>query len=277
MATFIDELRNRSIALHENRLFQAAVISVIVFSALVIGANTYEISPKWYQVITILDFGVTLFFLAELIIRVVAERGGLREFFKKGWNIFDFVIVTMSLIPIEGSQLVLLGRLLRVFRVLRLISVIPELRFLLNALIKAIPRMGYVALLMFIIFYIYGAIGSFLFEGVNPTLWGDVAIAMLTLFRIATFEDWTDVMYETMETYPMSWVYYLSFIFLAAFVFLNMMIGVVLDVMQREHLAIDMGLVEGESGTAEDILARRLERIESKLDALLKHNGGRPG
>lgn len=274
MAISTTLLRDRFTALHETALFQTVVIGVILLSALVIGANTYEITPGWRRLISVLDFGITIFFLIEILIRIAAERQGLREFFKKGWNIFDFVIVTMSLIPIEGSQLVLLGRLLRVFRVLRLISMIPELRFLLNALLKAIPRMGYVALLMFIIFYIYGAVGSFLFENINKTLWGDVAISMLTLFRVATLEDWTDVMYETMAVYPLSWLYYLSFIFLAAFVFLNMMIGVVLDVMQREHLALDMALEEENaepttSGRDNLPSEERLTRIEDKLDALL--------
>lgn len=274
MAISTTLLRDRFTALHETALFQTVVIGVILLSALVIGANTYEITPGWRRLISVLDFGITIFFLVEILIRIAAERQGLREFFKKGWNIFDFVIVTMSLIPIEGSQLVLLGRLLRVFRVLRLISMIPELRFLLNALLKAIPRMGYVALLMFIIFYIYGAVGSFLFENINKTLWGDVAISMLTLFRVATLEDWTDVMYETMAVYPLSWLYYLSFIFLAAFVFLNMMIGVVLDVMQREHLALDLALEEENaepttSGRDNLPSEERLTRIEDKLDALL--------
>lgn len=129
----------------------------------------------------------------------------------------------------------LLGRLLRIFRVMRLVSMIPELQVLLNALLQAIPRMGYVTLLMFIIFYIYGAAGSIFYADINPTLWGNISISMLTLFRVATFEDWTDVMYETMEVYPLSWIFYLSFIFLVAFVFLNMMIGIVIQTLQSEH------------------------------------------
>jgi len=78
---------------------------------------------------------------------------------------------------------------------------------------------------MFIIFYIYAAVGSFLFSEINQFLWGDIAISMLTLFKIMTFEDWTDIQYETMEVYPMSWMYYMSFLFLTAFAFLNMVIG----------------------------------------------------
>ena len=97
------------------------------------------------------------------------------------------------------------------------------------------PQLGYVMLLMFIIFYIYAAVGSYLFQAINPGLWGNIAISMLTLFRVMTFEDWTDIQYETMEVYPLSWIYYLTFIFLTAFAFLNMVIGIVVNVMEDEH------------------------------------------
>ncbi|MEK9917709.1 MAG: ion transporter, partial [Betaproteobacteria bacterium] len=88
-----------------------------------------------------------------------------------------------------------------------LISFIPELRVLLNALVTSLPRLGYLVLLMFIFFYIYGAIGATLFSEINPFLWGDILRAMLTLFRVMTFEDWTDVMYETMDVYSWSWIF----------------------------------------------------------------------
>ena len=88
---------------------------------------------------------------------------------------------------------------------------------------------------MFIIFYIYAAIGTTFFETINPVLWGDITISLLTLFRVMTFEDWTDVMYETMEIYPISWIFYISFIFLTAFAFLNMVIGIIVGVMEEEH------------------------------------------
>ena len=99
--------------------------------------------------------------------------------------------MVVSLIPIENTEMALIGRLVRIFRVLRMVSIIPELRMLLNSLVKALPQLGYVILLMFIIFYIYAAIGSTFFAQINETLWGDISISMLTLFRIMTFEDWT--------------------------------------------------------------------------------------
>ncbi|MBL1321878.1 MAG: ion transporter [Methylophaga sp.] len=266
----VQQLKQQLFKLHQNKLFEFVVIGIIIFSALVTGARTYNIDSTMTNVVAWLDMFITVFFLVEILIRLAAEPRFF-DFFKKGWNIFDFIIVTISLIPIEGNDSVLLARLLRIFRVLRLVSVIPELRLLISALIKALPRMGYIVLLMFIIFYIYGAIGSLMFESINPVLWGDISIAMLTLFRIATFEDWTDIMYETMVEFPLSWIFYLTFIFLTAFVFLNMMIGVILDVMQREQEEYYRETGEGEVGEVHWIkehtsqIEQRLERIESLL------------
>ena len=87
----------------------------------------------------------------------------------------------------------------------------------------------------YIIFYIYAAVGSTFFAAINPDLWGDIAVSLLTLFRVMTFEDWTDVMYETMAVYKMSWAFYVSFIFFTAFAFLNMIIGIVVNVIEEEH------------------------------------------
>lgn len=213
--------------------FQGFIIGIIIVAALTVGAKTYSLPYGVELGINYLDNFITVFFLVELSLRFMA-CDDKRRFLKDPWNLFDSVIVIGSLVPISDTDMILVARLLRVFRVLRLVSVIPDLRYLINALLKAIPKMGYIALLMFIIFYLFAAVGSIFFNDVNETLWGDIAISMLTLFRVATFEDWTDVMYETMEVYPMSWIFYIIFIFLTAFVFLNMMVGVVLDVMTRE-------------------------------------------
>jgi voltage-gated sodium channel len=173
-------------------------------------------------------------FLIEILIRFIGEEHK-RYFFKSGWNVFDTLIVIISLVPIDDSELALVGRLIRIFRVLRMISIIPELRLLLNSLIKAMPQLGYVVLLMFIIFYIYAAVGTTFFADINPVLWGDISISLLTLFRVMTFEDWTDVMYEVMKVYSLSWIYFITFIFFTAFAFLNMVIGIVVNVLEEEN------------------------------------------
>ncbi|NRA70991.1 MAG: ion transporter [Gammaproteobacteria bacterium] len=220
--------------LKSNKAFELFVIAIIVVSALLIGANTYHIPEYAMGVLGVLDSLVTAIFLFEIVIRFIAEENKKR-FFTQGWNIFDTVIVVVSLLPIEDSQLALVGRLIRIFRVMRMVSFVPELRLLLNSLARALPQLGYVVLLMFIIFYIYAAVGSSFFADINPTLWRDISISMLTLFRVMTFEDWTDVMYEVMDVYPFSWIYFLSFIFLTTFAFLNMVIGIVVNVLEDEH------------------------------------------
>ncbi|QBG37552.1 ion transporter [Litorilituus sediminis] len=271
MERLVIRAQRRLKVVDSSKLFQGIVIAVIILSALLIGAKTHNLSANTIAVLAILDVAVTVFFAVEITIRYLAfpEK---KKFFHSGWNVFDTVIVIGSLIPTGGTG-VLLARLLRVFRVLRLVSMVPELRLLINALLKAIPRMGYIALLMFVIFYIYAAIGSMLYHQINEVLWGDVSISMLTLFRVATFEDWTDVMYETMAVYPISWIYYLSFIFLTAFVFLNMMVGTVLEVMGQEHEKF-RAEQHGETGDGGEPASRaQIERLEAELaeiKALLK-------
>ncbi|MGR4067432.1 ion transporter [Halomonas sp. LR3S48] len=273
MSASFETWRDRFERLRAHKAFELTVITIIVVSALLIGAKTYEeeVSP-FQEWLLLLDTAVTVFFLVEILIRMAAEKR-LRDFFKRGWNVFDFLIVTASLIPMDDSEMVLLARLLRIFRVLRLVSMIPELRMLIAALFKSIPRMGYVVLLMFIIFYIYGAIGSFLFASVDEKLWGNISLAMLTLFQVATFESWaTAVLYPTMEHYPYAWIFFLTFIFLNAFIFLNMMIGIVLDVMQKESIQIELESGEGEAaelhGLRKDVraLSDQIARMEAMLE-----------
>jgi voltage-gated sodium channel len=260
-------LQAHFVRIRSNKLFEIFVVSVIVFSALLVGAKTYEMSSTMLQLTHFLDWFISAFFLTELTIRFLAEPRK-RDFFKNFWNIFDTLIVLVSMIPAEDTELALIARLVRVFRVLRMISIIPELRILLVSLLKAMPQLGYVMLLMFIIFYIYAAVGSTLFETINPTLWGDITISLLTLFMVMTLEDWTDVMYETMEFYPLSWIYYLTFIFFTAFAFLNMVIGIVVNVMEQENAKARAEALEEEGEPSLKDIAKQLNLVQSQLASL---------
>ncbi|MBN7795307.1 ion transporter [Parahaliea mediterranea] len=261
--------------LRSNKLFEMVVVSIILLSALVIGVKTYALPETVTQVIIALDWAITVFFLVEITVRLLAEPDKKR-FFRSGWNVFDTLIVVVSLIPIEDSELALVGRLVRIFRVLRMVSIIPELRTLLNSLLAALPKLGYVSLMMFIIFYIYAAVGTTFFADINPGLWGDISISMLTLFRIMTFEDWTDIMYETMAVYGLSWAFYLSFIFLSAFAFLNMIIGIVVNGLEEEHQRQaradaeaagepDIATLQAEIASLRELLEERLPPAEQRV------------
>lgn len=263
----ITQIQDASLRLRNNKFFELFVVSIIILSAVLIGAKTYPIPESVMQIIRWLDVAITIIFLFEITIRFIAEENKKR-FFHSGWNIFDTLIVIISLVPIDDSEMALIGRLIRIFRVLRMVSIIPELRLLLNSLLQALPQLGYVLLLMFIIFYIYAAVGTTFFAKINPTLWGDIAISLLTLFRVMTFEDWTDVMYETMDVYPMSWIFYLTFIFLTAFAFLNMVIGIVVNVLEDENAKVRAVQDKADGKITLDDLAKEI----SELKALLVKN-----
>ncbi len=257
-----ETLKKSIVNLRHNKLFEIFVITVIIISALEIGAKTYDLPDTAISFTKYLDIFITFFFLIEILIRFIAEENK-KAFFKSGWNVFDTLVVVISLIPVDESEMVLLARLIRIFRVLRMISIIPELRILINSLLKALPRLGYVVLLMFIIFYIYAAIGSYLFRDINPVLWGNIAISMLTLFRVMTFEDWTDIQYETMEVFPMSWIFYMTFIFFTAFAFLNMVIGIVVGVMEEEN-----SIERNQNQPSMSDLQLQIERLSIQIEQL---------
>jgi len=259
-----NSLQQRFATLRSNKVFELFVVGVIVGSALLVGAKTFDLHPFTQQLISWLDYLVTLIFLTEITIRFLGEEHKGR-FFKDAWNVFDTLIVVISLVPVDNTDMALVARLVRVFRVLRMVSTITELRMLLNSIFKALPQLAYVLLLMFIIFYIYAAMGSTLFENINPVLWGDVTISMLTLFRVMTFEDWTDVMYETMAVYPLSWTYYMSFIFFTAFAFLNMLIGIIINVMDDEQKKISSeDALEANEPTIRDLYIK-IEALEALM------------
>ena len=215
--------------LKESRLFQYLVISIIIFNAFTIGFNTYELSEFSKDIINFLDYSITIFFVTEILIRFIGEPKKI-NFFKNGWNLFDSIIVLISLIPIPNNSSFLLLRLLRVFRVLRIISVIPELKLIIEALLGSIKRVFYVGLLLFIILYIYATIGSILFNNDIPQRWGDVGVSMITLFQVLTLSSWEQVMLPLQEIYWWAWIYFFSFIIICGITMLNLLIAILVDV-----------------------------------------------
>ncbi|MEA3352292.1 MAG: ion transporter [Campylobacterota bacterium] len=219
--------------IRDARWFSNLTTTIIILYASILGFKTLEdASQPFGNILYFFDWFVTVYFVIEIIIKMAAEEK-LGNFFKNGWNLFDFTIVAVTLIPLENSSFAAIARLMRVFRVLRLFTARPELKRIIDMLIKAIPSIVDIVILMFIIFYIYAIIGSFVFSDLKSGLWSDFLTSMLTLFRILTFEDWTDVMYEAMEVYPWAWAYFVSFVIIAAFVFFNLFVAVIIGEMQK--------------------------------------------
>ncbi len=215
--------------LNSSKIFQFIVISIIILNAITVGVSTYELNTYVKNSMQIFDYAITVFFVIEILIRFIGEPKKI-NFFKSGWNIFDSLIVLISLIPIPNNSSFLLLRLLRVFRVLRLISAIPELKKIIQALIDSIKRVFYVGLLLFIILYIYATIGSILFSPHIPERWNDVGVSLITLFQVLTLSSWETVMLPLQEKFWWAWIYFISFIIICAITMLNLLIAILVDV-----------------------------------------------
>jgi voltage-gated sodium channel len=209
--------------------FEYTIVGLILFNALILGLET---NPgltanfgHWFELMHQL---VLIAFIIEAALKISAAAPKFRLYFANGWNLFDFSVIVLSILPATG-ELAMIARLARLLRVLRLISTLPKLRLIVSTLMRSIPGMGHVMLLMSIIFYVYAIAGYQLFHAHDPQHWGNLGISMLTLFRVVTLEDWTDVMYTAMELSSWAWIYFVSFIFMGTFVIINLFIAVVLN------------------------------------------------
>ena len=250
--------------------FQGLIIGLITFNGIIMGMETspflmlrYGDLFEWFNQL------VVTVFVAEIVIKVSAHAPQCQRYFQNGWNCFDFTVTVLSLLPVAGS-LASLARMARLLRVMRLISAFPELRLIVATLIRSIPSMGHVVMLMSIIFYIYGVLGYHLFSEVDPQHWRSLGVALLTLFRIVTLEDWSLIMYRSMEVYPQAWIFYISFVVCGTFVVVNLFIAVVinnLDEAKAERLKElspmpDQAEILRELQATRNVLTRLQARIE---------------
>lgn len=200
---------------------------------------------------------------------MAAKYPKVHYYFKDGWNCFDFAIIVFCLIPATG-ELAMIARIARLLRVVRIVSVLPQLRILVSALIHSLPGMINVVLLMTVIFYVYGVAGYHLFHEIDPTHWDSLGISLLTLFRIVTLEDWTDIMYVALDAHWWAWIYFLSFVVIATFVIINLFIGIVVTNVQE---AKETQLAElREELDTEDVISElrqtreALKRVQDQLE-----------
>jgi voltage-gated sodium channel len=250
--------------------FERVIIAFILINGAILGMETSPSLVAEHGSLLHLGNHVILgIFILEAILKMIAVAPQIDRYFRDGWNVFDFSVIVFSLIPATG-EFAMIARLARLLRVLRLISTIPELRLIVSTLVRSIPSMMHVMTLMSVIFYIYAITGYQLFHEHDPTHWRSLGISLLTLFRVVTLEDWTDVMYTAMELHPLSWLYFVSFVILGTFIVINLFIAVVinnLDEAKAERLAELQ-----EPVTQQEILAdlretqKALKRLEERLD-----------
>jgi len=267
---------------------------VILAAGAIVGLETSPwIMERYGGLLRTLDRIILALFVAEIMIKMGAHGRTPWDYFRNPWNVFDFAIVAVCLLPFN-SQFVAVLRLARILRVLRLVTVLPRLQILVGALLKSIPSMGYVGMLLFLHFYIYAVIGTYLFGRNDPVHFGSLGTSLLSLFQVVTLEGWVEVMRIQMygsaqvgsgsdqyllvasEAFPVGApLFFISFIVIGGMIILNLFIGVIMNSMQEsqaEAEAMAQGHGKEHAPGETDILTieRQLEALKHQL-TLLRH------
>ena len=241
---------------------QAVLIALILVNAVILGLETSEaIMARWGAALYAADRAILAVFVVEIGLRLAVWRG---SFFRDPWNVFDFIVVSIALIPAAGPLAVL--RALRVLRVLRLISMVPSMRRVAGGLLAAIPGLGSVIGIITVILYVFAVIATKLFAEHFPQWFGTLGESAYTLFQIMTLEGWGDIARSVMEVYPIAWLFFVVFILVSTFTMLNLFIAVVVTSMQSEHAReID---AERTDASPETELRRELAEMRSEMSTL---------
>lgn len=208
------------------------IIAVIIINAIALGLETSAwMQQNFGELLVLLDTVVLGIFVVEILLKLFAFGG---RFFRSGWNLFDFAIVGIALVPGTGPLAIL--RSLRILRVLRLLSSIKRLRMIIESLLAAIPSIGWITLLLMMVFYVFAVMGTHLFGATFPDWFGSVGASMYTLFQIMTLESWSmGIARPVMQEFPHAYLYFVPFILISAFTVLNVFIGIIVNTMQALH------------------------------------------
>ena len=288
--------------LSRGNFFNQFIIGTILLTGVVVGAQTYkDFAEENATVLNFLDQTILVIFTIEALIKILAEGHRPFNYFKNPWNVFDFAIVVACLLEpflqLGGAFLPIL-RLARILRVLRLISAIPKLQLLVTCLLKSLPSMFYVSILLFLLFYVYGAMAVFLFGENDPIHFRNLQTSILSLFRVVTLEDWTDVMYINMygsNAYGYSaddlskWnpassqsplgaaIFFVSFVLIGTMIVLNLVIGVIMNSMDESNEEISIKQeIERRKNKPEPVrdglhdLHNRMEELSSEMKIIKK-------
>ena len=211
---------------------QYSIVVLIVINAITLGLETSATvmaqAGPWLLALDDFVIGV---FVVEISVKLYAHR---LRFFHDPWNVFDFIIVAIALIPDSGPLAVL--RALRILRVLRLISMVPRLRFVVESLLHAIPGIAAIAALLVLLYYVFAVMATGLFGADHPAWFGTIGKSMYTLFQIMTLESWSmGIVRPVMATHPYAWLFFIPFILIATFTMLNLFIAIIVNTMQTMH------------------------------------------
>lgn len=251
-------LREKTAEFLDRSDFQRFIIGVIIFNAILLGLETSDwVMDRSGTLILLLDSICLYIFVVEIALKLFAFHF---RFFRSGWNIFDFVIVGIALVPAAGAFSVL--RALRILRVLRVISATPSLRRVVEGFLTALPGMGSVFMLMSLIFYIGAVMATKLFGDAFPDWFGSLGASAYSLFQIMTLESWSmGIVRPVMQQFPYAWAFFVPFIMVTTFAVVNLLVGLIVNSMQDAHHEE----ANEATDTYRDEVLKRLDAIEKRL------------
>ena len=225
-------LRERIGRFVEAERTQQAIMVLIILNAITLGMETSPtIMARVGDYLMAFDRFALTVFVIEIGAKLIYRR---LDFFRSGWNVFDFVVVGLALAPSAGQLTVL--RSLRILRALRLLSVVPQMRKVVQALLTAIPGIGSVFAIIFLIFYVGAVLSTKIFGASFPEWFGTIGRSMFTLFQIMTLESWSmGIVRPVMESFPWAWLFFVIFILVTSFAVVNLFVGIIVDAMQAQH------------------------------------------
>lgn len=209
----------------EHPLFRKFIVFIIILNSTVLGVLTSDLPDGWHTAFVLIDGTCIAIFVVEILMRCYAHGW---QFFKSGWNVFDYIVVVLSLMPY--GQIFSVLRTIRALRVLRLISSIPAMRKAVEALLYSLPGVASAGALLLVVLYVCGVLGVNMFGEAFPQYFGHLGRTLFTLFQIMTLESWSmAIVRPIMEQFPFAWLYFISFILVSTFLLLNLLIGIVVD------------------------------------------------
>ena len=225
--------RDRIKKILEKDITQHAIVGLIILNSVLIGLETSPSYMKSYgYYIDQIDRVILIIFVLEILLKLYAYR---LEFFKDSWNIFDSLIVLISITPSLGASFSVL-RALRILRTLRLLKNIPKLKIIIESLLHSIPSIGWIGVLLIIVFYIFAVIGNNLFGTAYPEYFGSLMGSLFTLFQIMTLESWASgIARPIITSSPFTAIYFVVFILIATYTTLNVFIAIVVNTMNELH------------------------------------------
>lgn len=224
-------MQSKLVRLFQSDRWERFMIAIIVVNAITLGLETSASAMAAIgPVLIAIDRTVLAIFVAEMVLKLVAF--GWR-YFRDPWNVFDFTVVTIALVPATGPLQVL--RSLRILRVLRLVSIIPSLRRVIGGLVAALPGMSSIIVLLAMMFYVSAVMATKLFGAAFPEWFGTLGASAYTLFQVMTLESWSmGIVRPVMVEFPWAWAFFVPFILLHTYAVLNLFIGVIVSAMQEE-------------------------------------------